>query len=125
MINYKQKYFKYKQKYLMNGGGYVVIKIDKDDNEIERYDSIKEAAEKNGIGRGVIDRMVASKEFRNNVGYKFLNKENKTTILTKKQKEELFKDFQGGMTIEELCKKYNKIRKYMKNLVRKFNPDIQ
>jgi phage anti-repressor protein len=96
-----------------------IIKIDKDGNEIERYNTIKEASEKNNIGRGVIDRMVESKEFRDGIGYKILNRENKVSTLKPKDKENLVKDYDNGMSIDDLCTKYGKVRKYMLNLVKK------
>ena len=96
-----------------------IIKIDKDGNEIERYSTIKEASEKNNIGRGVIDRMVESKEFRDGIGYKILNRENKVSTLKPKDKENLVKDYDNGMSIDDLCTKYGKVRKYMLNLVKK------
>jgi hypothetical protein len=96
-----------------------IIKIDKDGNEIERYSTIKEASEKNNIGRGVIDRMVESKEFREGIGYKILNRENKVSTLKPKDKENLVKDYDNGMSIDDLCTKYGKVRKYMLNLVKK------
>jgi hypothetical protein len=96
----------------------IIIKIDTDGKEIERYSSIKETAEKNNIGRGVVDRMVANSEFRNGIGYRILNKENKVAKLTDKQKEELMMDYKNGFTIDELCSKYKRVRKYMKTLVK-------
>ena len=96
-----------------------IIKIDKDDNELERYSTIKEASEKNNIGRGVIDRMVESKEFRNGIGYKILNRENKVKTLKPKDKENLVQDYKNGMSIDDLCTKYGKVRKYMLTLVNK------
>jgi len=100
-----------------------IIKIDKDGNEIERYSTIKEASEKNNIGRGVIDRMVESKQFRDGIGYKILNKENKVTTLKPKDKEKLAKDYKNGMSIEDLCTKYGKVRRYMLNLVNKIKSE--
>jgi hypothetical protein len=100
-----------------------IIKIGKDGNEIERYSTIKEASEKNNIGRGVIDRMVESKEFRNGIGYKILNRENKVSILTKKEKENLVKDYNNGMSIDDLCTKYGKVRRYMLTLVNKLKSE--
>ena len=96
----------------------IIIKIDTDGKEIERYSSIKETADKNNIGRGVVDRMVANSEFRNGIGYRILNKENKVAKLTDKQKEELMMDYKNGFTIDELCSKYKRVRKYMKTLVK-------
>ena len=100
-----------------------IIKIDKDDNELERYSTIKEASEKNNIGRGVIDRMVESKEFRNGIGYKILNRENKVKTLKPKDKENLVKDYKNGMSIDDLCTKYGKVRRYMLTLVNKLKSD--
>ena len=97
----------------------IIIKIDTNGNEIERYSSIKETSEKNNIGRGVIDRMVANSEFRDGIGYKILNRENKVSVLTDKQKEELILDFKNGVSIDDLCIKYKRVRKYMKALIRK------
>lgn len=95
-----------------------IIKIDKDGNEIERYSTIKEASEKNNIGRGVIDRMVESNQFRDGIGYKILNRENKVSTLKPKDKENLIKDYKNGMSIDDLCTKYGKVRKYMLTLVK-------
>jgi len=100
-----------------------IIKIGEDGNEVERYSTIKEASEKNNIGRGVIDRMVESKEFRNGIGYKILNRENKVSILTKKEKENLVKDYKNDMSIDDLCTKYGKVRRYMLTLVNKLKSE--
>jgi hypothetical protein len=62
--------------------------------------------------------MVANSEFRNGIGYRILNKENKVAKLTDKQKEELMMDYKNGFTIDELCNKYKRVRKYMKTLVK-------
>ena len=59
--------------------------------------------------------MVESKQFRNGFGYKILNKENKVSILKEKDKENLVKDYDNGMTIDDLCKKYGKVRKYIRS----------
>ena len=104
-----------------------IIKIDKDGNEIERYSTIKETSEKNNIGRGIIDRMVERKEFRNGIGYKILNRENKVKNLKPKAKENLAKDYKNGMSIYDLCTKYGKVKGYMQTLVNKLkseNEDI-
>lgn len=100
-----------------------IIKIDKDGNEIERYSTIKEASEKNNIGRGVIDRMVESNQFRDGIGYKILNRENKVKTLKPKDKENLVKDYKNGMSIDDLCTKYGKVRRYMLTLVNKLKSD--
>lgn len=99
-----------------------IIKIDKDGNDVERYKSIKETCSQNNIGRGVVDRMIESKQFRNGFGFKYLNKDNKVSVLTKKDKENLAKDYKDGMTVEELCTKYGKVRRYMMRLVHTLKP---
>ncbi|NBV27857.1 hypothetical protein EBS02_02400, partial [bacterium] len=96
----------------------MIIKIDTNGNEIERYSTIKETSEKNNIGRGVVDRMIANSEFRNGIGYRILNKENKVAVLTDKQKKELMDDYKNGVTIDDLCIKYKRVRKYMKVLIK-------
>ena len=99
-------------------------KLISDNNEIERYNTIKEASEKNNIGRGVIYRMVESKQFRDGFGFKIVNKENKVSILTKKDKKNLIKDYDDGMTIDDLSKKYGKVKRYMKVLVDKLKSEL-
>ena len=69
MINYKQKYFKYKQKYLMNGGGYVVIKIDKDLDKFNKQ-IIIDLLEKKGYS------------YEEELGYVFDNVRDFTTFIT-------------------------------------------
>jgi hypothetical protein len=67
--------------------------------------------------------MVESKEFRNGIGYKILNRENKVSILTKKEKENLVKDYKNDMSIDDLCTKYGKVRRYMLTLVNKLKSE--
>ena len=63
--------------------------------------------------------MVESNQFRDGIGYKILNRENKVSTLKPKDKENLVKDYKNGMSIDDLCTKYGKVRKYMLTLVNK------
>lgn len=103
----------------------IILKLDKDGNEIERYDTIMDAATKNNLSRGIIDRAVASGAERNGFYFKILNKENKVKQLTEDDKKNMLKDFNDNeFTIDEMCKKYKRVRKYMKVLLKKLGADL-
>ena len=68
--------------------------------------------------------MVEGKQFRDGFSFKILNKENKTTILKEKDKKNLLKDYNDGMTMDDLSKKYGKVKRYMKVLVDKLKSEL-